>query len=157
MAARESRSASKRGMLPPTYLLLAIVAMTAFHFRLPLRQILPFPWRLLGLLPFLIGLTLNLAADRQFKQQETTVKPFERSTSHITTGVYQISRNPMYLGFVLILLGIGILLGSLSPLLVVPPFGVLLEVVFIRAEERKMAAEFGQAWHIYKEQVRRWI
>ena len=157
MTAKQKRSTSRKGMLPPTYLLSAILVMAVLHFLLPLQQILTFPSRLLGIVPFLIGLTLNLAADGQFKQHMTAVKPSERPTSLITTGVYRVSRNPMYFGFVLILLGIAILTGSLSPLFIVPLFAVLMEVVFIRTEEHIMAVEFGEAWLVYKEQVRRWI
>jgi protein-S-isoprenylcysteine O-methyltransferase Ste14 len=98
-----------------------------------------------------------VVADRQFKQAKTTVKPFQRSSALVTNGAYRICRHPMYLGFVLILSGMAILTGSLSPFVVVPAFAVLVEVVFIREEERMMAAEFGDAWLAYKEKVRRWL
>jgi protein-S-isoprenylcysteine O-methyltransferase Ste14 len=144
-------------MLPPTYLLLGIATMAALHILLPVAQVLVLPWRLLGLLPLLLGLALNVVADRQFKQAKTTVKPFQRSSALVTNGAYRICRHPMYLGFVLILSGMAILTGSLSPFVVVPAFAVLVEVVFIREEERMMAAEFGDAWLAYKEKVRRWL
>ena len=50
-----------------------------------------------------LGLTPNLLADRAFKKRDPTVKPFEESTALLTTGVFRVSRNPMYLGFGLIL------------------------------------------------------
>jgi drug/metabolite transporter superfamily protein YnfA len=55
-------------VLPPTYFLAAIVLMGAFHFVLPLRQVIPFPWRLLGVVPLLLGVFLNLLADHAFKR-----------------------------------------------------------------------------------------
>lgn len=89
--------------LPTTYLLLSIVTMAVLHFVFPVVKIIPFPWNLLAAIPFALGLALNLLADRAFKKHDTTVKPFEESTALATTGVFQVSRNPMYLGFVLIL------------------------------------------------------
>jgi protein-S-isoprenylcysteine O-methyltransferase Ste14 len=143
--------------LPPTYLLLGIVAIVALHLLLPLRQILVFPWRPAGAVLLLAGPILNLVADRQFKQHGTTVKPFERPASLITDGVYRLSRNPMYLGFVLILLGIAILLGTVTSFVVVLMFALLMEYRFIRVEEAMMEETFGEAWQTYKARVRRWI
>lgn len=111
-------------VLPPTYLLIAIVVMAAFHFVLPITQVIPGLWRLIGLLPLAGGIGLNLMADRALHQANSTVKPFEASTTLITSGVFQISRHPMYLGFVLILIGLAGLWGSLIPYLVIPIFAV---------------------------------
>ena len=68
--------------------------------------------------PFTAGIVLNIVADRAFKQRKTTVKPFQESASLVTSGVYRLSRHPMYLGFVLILLSMAIFAGSLTPMLV---------------------------------------
>ena len=106
--------------MPPTYLLASIVAMVALHFLLPGMKLISFPWRLLGIVPFVVGVALNLLADGAFKRRRTTVKPFEESSALVTEGVFRITRNPMYLGFVLILLGIALGLGSLVPFAVTP-------------------------------------
>lgn len=108
-----------RTVLPPTYLLLGIVTIAALHFLLPVGHILVLPWRLVDLLPLLLGLALNLAADRQFKQAKTTVKPFQRSSALITNGAYRIHRHPMSLGFVLILASVPICLSCVLFLLYV--------------------------------------
>jgi protein-S-isoprenylcysteine O-methyltransferase Ste14 len=63
----------------------------------------------------------------------------------------------MYLGFVLILLGVSIMLRSISPYIVVVVFVVLIELVFIRVEERMLEAKFGDEWKKYRSQVRKWI
>lgn len=96
-------------------------------------------------------------ADRAFKKVETTVKPHEESTTLITDGVFRLSRNPMYVGFVLILLGIAIFVGSLTPYAVVIVFPILMDRIFIRGEERMLEETFGGAWLEYKKKVRRWI
>jgi len=147
----------KEGPLPPTYLFVSIVAMVVLHFLLPGMKLISFPWRLLGSVPFVAGVVLNLAADGAFKRHRTTVKPFEESPALVTEGVFLITRNPMYLGFVLILLGIGLGLGSLVPFAVIPVFAVLMDIIFVRAEQRMLEEKFGDAWREYRSKVRRWI
>jgi protein-S-isoprenylcysteine O-methyltransferase Ste14 len=105
----------------------------------------------------MIGVALNLIADRDFKRNQTTVKPYEESRTLLTDGVYQYSRHPMYLGFVLILLGITFLLGSISPYIVVIAFTFLMEIVFIKVEEKMLNETFQEEWRQYTSKVRRWI
>jgi protein-S-isoprenylcysteine O-methyltransferase Ste14 len=100
---------------------------------------------------------LNLVADRSFKTHKTTVKPLQESTALITNGVFRLTRHPMYLGFVLILLGIAMMMGSLTPYLVVLAFAVFMDMVFIRFEETRLEETFSEAWLGYRSRVRRWI
>jgi protein-S-isoprenylcysteine O-methyltransferase Ste14 len=144
-------------MMPTTYLLIAIVAMAAFHFLVPVIQVIPMPWNILGIIPIVGGVAINLIADSAFRRAKTTVKPFEESSALVTGGAFRISRNPMYLGFLLILFGIAILLGSLAPFVVVLVFPILMDQVFIQVEERRLEDKFGQSWLEYKARVRRWI
>jgi protein-S-isoprenylcysteine O-methyltransferase Ste14 len=94
-------------ILPPTFFLAAIVVQLILHFAVPISNAIPFPWSLLGALPLAGGITLNLVADRNFRVLGTTVKPFGQSSALITGGVYGISRNPMYLGMICVLMGAG--------------------------------------------------
>lgn len=144
-------------VLPPTYIFVAIVMVVIFHVLLPGPKILALPWNLLGIIPLAAGIIMNLIADRAFKRAGTTVKPYQESTALITNGVFRVSRNPMYAGFVLILLGITILLGSLTPYSVIIVFAVLMDAMFIRVEEHMLEKTFGEAWLDYKKNVRRWL
>lgn len=144
-------------ILPTTYLLMAIVGMILLHFLVPLTSLIPFPLGMLGLIPFAIGIGINLLADNAFKRVNTTVKPYETSTTLITDGVFQFTRNPMYVGFVLILLGVAIFVGSLSPYLIVVLFPILMKKIFIIFEEQMLEQTFGNTWLTYKQQVRRWL
>ena len=144
-------------ILPPTYVLLALVVMLAIHFILPVFQLIFLPWNLLGLIPLLIGIVLNLIADTTFRRAGTTVKPYQESSALLTEGVYGFSWHPMYLGFVLILIGVAIMLGSMTPWLIIPIFTGLMEVVFIQVEEHMLERKFGLAWLEYKKKVRRWV
>lgn len=131
--------------------------MVILQLTLPGPTLIPRPWNLTGLVPLAFGVWLNLAADKAMHLARTTVKPFEKPASLITSGAFRICRHPMYLGFVSILLGVALLLEGLTPLLVVVAFVILMEVFFIRLEERNLQREFGQSWQEYRHRVRRWI
>jgi protein-S-isoprenylcysteine O-methyltransferase Ste14 len=144
-------------VLPPTYFLAALVLMIVLHLAAPLRAIVFWPWTLIGLMPLLAGILLNIAADRSFTRHRTTVNPFARSTSLVTVGVFRFTRNPMYLGMVLALAGTAILLGSLAPWIPVVALAVLLDRAFVAPEERRLAEIFTDQYEQYRRSVRRWL
>ncbi|MGC1586329.1 MAG: methyltransferase family protein [Rhodomicrobium sp.] len=144
-------------LLPPTYFFAAIVLALAAHFLFPLAAIIPFRWRFAAAVPIAAGVALNLIADRQFKQLGTEVKPFKRSSALVTDGVFKWSRNPMYLGVVLIVCGIAWLEGSLSPWIAAACLALLLDRLFIAREERMLEETFGAAYIRYTLSVRRWL
>ena len=143
--------------MPTVYLLVAMLLCILFYFLIPVVYILPVPWNLLGIIPLILGIWINISADRAFKLAETTVKPFEESSILIQEGVFRWTRNPMYLGFVGILLGISMLLRSLSPYIVIIVFIILIDLVFIRVEEEMLEAKFMEEWKVYRSKVREWI
>lgn len=147
----------KRKILPPTFFMSTILIIVVAHFIIPLFYFTHFPWNLIGVLFLILGGILNLLADRDFKHFGTTVKPFEYSTKLITNGVFSFSRNPMYLGMVLILLGESILFGSLSPFLVTIVFMLILYFIFIKIEEEMLLEKFNGDYADYKNKVRCWI
>ena len=144
-------------VLPPAYLVAALAAMVALHFLLPVAQIFASPRRYLGGLPIAAGVVLNVWADRYFKRFQTTVKPFEESSDLIEAGPYRFSRNPMYLGLLLILIGAAVALGSLGPVIVVPAMAWLITTKFVVIEERMLDARFGDRYRSYKTRVRCWL
>jgi protein-S-isoprenylcysteine O-methyltransferase Ste14 len=144
-------------ILPPTYLLVALILILLLHFIFSIANAIKIPWNLIGLLPLILGVVLNLIADNAYKRSQTTVKPFLESNALITDGVYRLCRHPMYLGFVLILIGVSLMLGSVSPYIVVILFAILMDVVFIRVEESMLEDKFQREWKEYKSKVRKWI
>ena len=146
-----------RKILPPTYLMIAILLIMVMGYWFPIMRVIPTIWRLTGLIPVMLGIVINVLADRFIKQAQTTVRPFERSSVLAVGGVYRISRNPMYLGFIFILAGIAVLVGAISPWLVVIGFTVLIQCIFIRAEERLLEEEFDVLWNGYCKHTRRWL
>jgi protein-S-isoprenylcysteine O-methyltransferase Ste14 len=105
------------------------------------------------------GLGLCGAAVASFRRAKTTVDPTrpERASSLVDGGVFAYSRNPMYVGFALVLLGWALWLGSAVALAVPPAFVAYLDRVQVPQEERALAAAFGEAYADYRRRVRRWI
>jgi len=144
-------------ILPPMYLFTSLASMVLLHFFIPVYQLIPYPWNAAGIIPLLLGMALNIVADRAFKKTGTTVKPFEVSTKLVTSGVFRYSRNPMYLGMIMILTGVAFLLGALSPFIIIPMYAITMDRVFIVTEENMLDERFGSEWQQYKANVRRWI
>ncbi len=151
------RSRPRGKVLPPVYFGVSILAMVGLRFLLSGPQVIGSPWRYLGLLPLGLGAGLNVVADRLFKKYKTEVKPFRDSSALVTEGPYRFSRHPMYLGGILMLLGIGVLLGTAVPFVVVPVMFWITTLRFVVPEEAAMERQFGERYLDYKRRVRRWI
>lgn len=91
------------------------------------------------------------------KKNKTTVKPLEKPSVLIQTGPFKISRNPMYLGIAVLLIGAGFILGSVTSFVGVILFVAAMEVVFIPKEEKILQEQFGEEYLKYKKKVGRWI
>jgi protein-S-isoprenylcysteine O-methyltransferase Ste14 len=116
-----------------------------------------FPVTLIGIAPFLIGVVMAQKEKNRFLQVKTNIKTFNKPDKLLTDGFYKFSRNPMYLGFVMALGGIWLLLGSLTPLIIIPMYIVITNTVYIRFEEKMMADTFGELYFAYKSKTRKWI
>ncbi len=147
----------KGPLYPPVYFLIALI-IQAWPARIwPLANLLPEPYTYGGAILIAIGVAIAISASRMFDRLGTTVKPFEESAHLATAGLYRVTRNPMYLGMVFVLAGVALLLSSLTALLLVPPFMLLLFWRFIRVEEQMLEERFGDEYRELKARVRRWI
>jgi protein-S-isoprenylcysteine O-methyltransferase Ste14 len=144
-------------ILPPTYFALCLAIAAALHFLIPIKQIIIYPLNLLGFLFFIVGGILNIWTDQLFKKHKTTVKPDEEPSSFIQTGPFKVSRNPMYLGMVILLIGLGFILGSIISFAGFILFIIAMQTAFISQEERSMREQFGEEYLNYKKKVGRWI
>jgi protein-S-isoprenylcysteine O-methyltransferase Ste14 len=147
----------KRKILPPVYLLLTLAAMLALHFTLPIVRLIHAPYSFAGWLLVVAGLAISMIASGAFRRAGTPVVPFERSTVLVTGGLFSHTRNPMYLGLVLLLLGVGIAMGTLGALLPIPVFIWIIQTWFIEGEERFLTEIFGDEYRAYQRRVRRWL
>lgn len=144
-------------IIPPVYFLSAILAMIALHRWFPIRQIFAGPLRCIGLAPIALGLAFGGSAARLFFRRQTAIRPGDTSTSLVTDGPFRFSRNPMYVGMLLLLAGAAIFLGSISPWLVIPLFITAISFRIIPVEEAMLRATFGEPYRGYQLRVRRWI
>ncbi len=103
------------------------------------------------------GVALMAVAAVQFARARTTIVPHEAPRVLVSTGVYAISRNPIYLADVLILTGLCVHWGAWPALLLVPVFMVVITARFIKAEEARLRAGFGVVFDEWAGRVRRWV
>jgi len=156
----ESRVASMQLRVPPPILmLLAAVLMWAVHHWRPLWHWIVPPWNRVGGLVGAVGVAIGVAALVRFRQARTTPNPMDphKASCLVTDGVFCGSRNPMYLGLVLMLIGWAIWLGSTTPWLIPPLFVIVITVVQIIPEEHALEQRFGDQYLTYRRSVPRWI
>ena len=137
---------NKPKILPPVYLIISVAVMLALHWNLPLRTLIQEPYNRIGIALLAMGLTITFASAGLFKTRGTPVKPFEPSTVLVTDGFYKISRNPMYLGMLIALIGMAVRLGSLSAFIPVPLFVIWIRRQYIEREEVFLEEIFGQEY-----------
>jgi protein-S-isoprenylcysteine O-methyltransferase Ste14 len=106
-----------------------------------------------------LGFAIALAGVVAFRAHKTTVNPLTPGASSVvvSTGVYRFSRNPMYLGFLLALVGWAIYLSNALAALLLPAFVAYMNRFQIKPEERVLLAKFGSQFSRYMASVRRWV
>jgi protein-S-isoprenylcysteine O-methyltransferase Ste14 len=110
-----------------------------------------------GFVSGLVGFMLMMGAGLMFKRQGLAVCPMAPTREVLMQGPYRFSRNPMYLGMVLMLLGIALAMGTPPFYLSTIAFFSLMNRIFCPYEEDKLTAAFGEEYRSYAKQVRRWI
>lgn len=120
--------------------------------------LIPGAWKVVILLAT-VGAAFCIAGVLAFRNANTTVNPVnpEATTALVVCGVYRLTRNPMYVGFALLLLAFAVWLGKMSAVLLVPIFVVYLQRFQIQPEEEALRARFGASFETYCQQVRRWL
>ena len=147
--------------IPPPVIDLAVgLLMWALARAVPAAQLWP-----QGAWPFGVGAALGialaggliaLAGAWQFRRARTTINPLSpaKTSALVTGGVYRVTRNPMYLGMGLVLIGWGVWLGNAAAWLALPLSVLLLNTLQIKPEERLLRQRFGDAYARYAERVR---
>ncbi len=111
----------------------------------------------LGILIVFVAVAIGLLAVREMVTASTPLDVRKRSTRIVTSGVFQQSRNLIYLGMVLFCTGVAFLVDSLWLLGLVPLFAAILQKGVIEPEEAYLERNFGEEYLRYKARVRRWI
>jgi len=147
----------KSKIIPPIWFLFALLIQFGLHLGFPVLQLWQRPLAYIGLLPLVAGFALAGWGAATFKRAGTPVKPFDDVSALVTNGPFRFSRNPMYLGMLLVLTGVAALLGSATPFMVIPFFYGLIRDLFVIPEEALMKDLFGDQFTEYCAQVRRWL
>jgi protein-S-isoprenylcysteine O-methyltransferase Ste14 len=103
------------------------------------------------------GFALAFFAARRFRLAGTSVIPGEPANALVTAGVYRVTRNPMYIGFILLYFGLSIVLTSVWILLLLIPVVLILQRGVVLREEAYLARKFGDDYTRYAERVPRWL
>lgn len=144
---------------PPVYALFSAIAMWLLDNNLPILNNLTTPWHRLGLGLIAVALLADLWSLWLFFRARTTPNPMkpQNSSQLVTTGLYRYTRNPMYVGMLIMLIGWAIYLGSLSPWLLLPLFVWVINTQQILPEEAFLAQKFGASYQAYQQSVPRWL
>ena len=124
----------------------------SFGFMVPARTFFSMAMAIAGTVIIGVGIV-------SFSQAKTTVNPMrpESSTSLVTSGIYRFTRNPMYLGFLLILIGWAIFLSNALAFLSLPLFVLYMNRFQIKPEEKALRGLFGKEFGVHASNVRRWL
>lgn len=142
-------------VLPPRLVLLLLGGAGIAHWALDAQSILRHVPA--GALLIVLAVVLNIWADRVFKAAHTPVRPDELPIRLVTRGPFAWSRNPMYLGLILLLLGVAMVVGTVPFWLLPMLLWLLLARVFVRHEERVLRDQFGEQFDTYCRTVNRWF
>jgi len=143
--------------IPPPIVTLIFIFLIGFSNRL----IEPFSFEFqtpLGVMIIICGLSVLISAARVFKQLETTINPMQPSQASklAIIGPFKYTRNPMYLGMSIMLIGFGLIFGAKLTVCFVVMFVLYITVFQIIPEERAMQEKFTD-WNDYCAKVRRWL
>ncbi|WP_313086888.1 isoprenylcysteine carboxylmethyltransferase family protein [Pseudomonas sp.] len=152
-------STTRSALIPPPPLVYLAFIGSAWGLErlLPLPLPAPLAVRAAGWAVILLGLALMVWAALEMYRHRTTINPYGQPRRLLQRGPFRYSRNPIYLADALVYCGIGLLLGSLWPWLLLPLLILCMQRTVIVHEERLLTQLFGDEYQGYRQQVRRWL
>ena len=144
-------------IVPPVYFLIYMILIIPFHFLFSKFNIIKFPYNLLGLLFFTSGIILNNISMNLFKKEDTPEELENKPNVLVIRGAYKYSRNPMYLGGLISLIGLAIISQNILSFIIPILYIITINIIFIQYEEKILEQLFGNEYLEYKHKVRRWI
>jgi protein-S-isoprenylcysteine O-methyltransferase Ste14 len=157
-APESTQGAAVRFGFPPVLFAGPLAAVLAAHYwLLPLPLPTGGPTTVIGAAITVGGIVFSLSGAATALRHRTTLAPHHRVSELVTSGPFRISRNPMYTGHAVALVGTALWVGSWWPLIVTPLCMAATYRLVISAEEEYLARRFGQAYQHYRARVRRWL
>lgn len=142
---------------PPVLLFIHLFGIYLLNKFLPLPFAFPTVLMGVGYALVLVGFGLAFIAASRFMQARTTLDPHGSVSTIVTNGIYGFTRNPIYLGFVCMLIGFPFIFRSYWGLILSPVFMLLMNSLVIQQEEAYLEKKFGETYTSYKSRVRRWF
>lgn len=153
----ESNASAGIRIPAPTLAIIHIIMAILLGLLAPLPIPAPAPVRWLGLGLAAIGFALGIFAISEFRRARTTTDSKKPAQSFVTTGIYRYTRNPIYLGFVLMLMGIPLNMGIYWGFILVWPLITFMNNMVIKHEEAYLEKKFKEQFTEYASHVRRWM
>ena len=144
---------------PPLFYILIFIAAVFIQKRIPISDALFRSWAIkaVGVFFLIVALIFLVRSLRQFFLTKNTLILIKPASSLQTTGIYGITRNPMYVGLAFVYLGITCFIGNWWNIILFPVLFIIVQEYIIKREEKYLQLEFGQGYSDYKRTVRRWL
>ena len=142
---------------PPIVALMFIVIAYVLGRFVPLPFVVPLVLRYVGLGMTFVGFLLGIGALNEFRKTHTTLDPHGSVKKLVTSGIYRFTRNPIYLGFLLMVIGVPLNFGLYWGIVMAPFYIILMNKLIIEYEEAYLEKRFGKIYTNYTSHVRRWI
>jgi len=144
-------------VIPPILFLLCILIIIGLRFLMPEQTFIKPPVTYSGVILIIAGFSITGRIRKSFDSVNTEIHTFKKPKKLVTDGLFKVSRNPIYLGFTISLIGVWLLAGNLVGLIGVLVFFLAANFWYIPYEEKVMEREFGDEYTVYKSRVRRWL
>ncbi len=155
-AAQDHPNVNKNVHPPMVALLFIVIAYFLGRF-VPTPFVVPSILRTIGFTLTFIGFLLGIGAFIEFRKAHTTLDPHGSVKQIVTSGVYRFTRNPIYLGFMLMVIGLPLNSGLYWGLVVSPLFAMTMSRLVIEREEAYLEKKFKEQYAAYRSRVRRWL
>ena len=144
-------------LYPPHFLLISVIVMLAIWYVFSSSNPKNIFLMSTGWVLIISGLTCNVIAANQFIKAKTSIIPLTESSFLVKKGIFRFSRNPMYTGMTIFLIGLGVILNNFYNIVVIIGFFLLIRNKFVMKEEELLKETFGEEYLSYIKEVRRWI
>ena len=159
MKQKTDQPATGKNVHPPivAFMYIILAYLLGWFVPVPFMRSAPVPLMNLGLVLSFIGFLFGAGAFIEFRRARTTLDVHGSVKQLVTSGVYRFTRNPIYLGFLLIVMGLPLTSGLYWGILIAPLFAVTISRLVIEREEAYLEHKFKAQYTEYRSRVRRWL
>ena len=142
---------------PPVLTVIFIAIAYILKRTIPISFVVSSVLENIGFVLVVIGFLFGVAAFLAFRKARTTLDPHGKVSAIVSDGIYRFTRNPIYLAFLLMLIGFPLNSGNYWGILLSPVFVIFMNSLVIEKEEAYLEKKFGDVYTSYKSRVRRWL